>query len=74
MLKATTVKLRKFKGMTNYVVRVRVYNGGTGKYMYSQSTCIYRLYKEDALLDAINLMNDLNQDVKPIYRQEMSIA
>jgi len=70
MLKATTFKTTAFKTPT-YVGRVEVYKDDVR--LYSHSCGIHRVYKEDALLDAIWLMNDLNQDVDPIYRQEMTL-
>ena len=70
MLKATTFKTTAFK-IPTYVGRVEVIKDDIR--LYSHSTGIHRTYKEDALLDAIWLMRDLNQDVDPIYRQEMSI-
>jgi len=47
-------RCRTYKGLTTYVGRVAVYDGG--RYMYSHSTGVHRLTKEDAVEDAKNLV------------------
>ena len=71
MLKATTRKYVGIKDFTYYVGRVDVIKDDVK--LYSHSTGINRFNKEDALLDAVWLMADLNQEVEPAYRQEMTI-
>lgn len=56
MMKATYEKRRDFKEPT-WVGKVKVYENG--KYLWSQTTPVLRLFKHDAVKDAQKLIKEL---------------
>jgi len=59
MFKITTNKIIK-KNIVTFVGRVQVYDDKSKKYLYSHSTGIFRLTKDDAKNDAKRLINNIS--------------